>query len=95
VAEIFESFDKLKLTLFQILIFVLSAAFPILAHTPSPRKTLVQKFKQVTDEISDEMLERAEKEKESAFEGKKDYSIIGLLSMSLIYLHSLCFEQLY
>jgi hypothetical protein len=91
IAEVFDSFGKLKPTFFQIMIFVLSVAFPIFARTPSPRKTLVKKFKLTTEEISRELLERTRKEKEGTAEGKGDQSIIGLLSMCLIHSSSLFF----
>lgn len=76
IAEVFDSFGKLKLSFFQILIFILSGGLPFIAHTPSMRKTLVKKFSIATDEISREMLERTRMEKD---EGKDDHSIIGLL----------------
>jgi hypothetical protein len=82
IANVFKSLDELKLTPFNILIFLLSTVFPILTRVPSPLKSLIKKFSLATGEISKEILERTRKEKGSSFEGKKDCSIIGLLSAS-------------
>ncbi|KIM79200.1 hypothetical protein PILCRDRAFT_10611 [Piloderma croceum F 1598] len=78
IAEIFDSFGKLKPTVLQILLLVLSTAFPVLTHL-RPSKSLVRKFKLAAEEISMELLQKARKEKEGIVEGKEDHSIIGLL----------------
>jgi uncharacterized membrane protein len=83
VANVFESLGELKLNFFHILVILSSTVFPIFAHIPNPLKTQVKNFNLATHEISKEILERTRKEKESAFEGTKDHSIIGLLSKSL------------
>jgi len=81
IADIFDSFGKLKLTFFQILIFILGPVFPVLAHTPSSRRTLEARFNSASDEISRKLLERTRKTKEGTIEGQRDHSVIGLLSM--------------
>jgi len=85
ITEIFECFGKLKPTVLQILLLVLSTAFPVLTHL-RPSKSLVRKFKLAAEEISMELLQKTRKEKEGIVEGKEDHSIIGLLSMSSILL---------
>jgi hypothetical protein len=81
-AEIFESFSKIKPTLFQIAIYMLGAVSPLLARLPSPARALENQFKSTTEEISRDLFERTRKEKEGAAEGKRDDSVMGLLSIS-------------
>ena len=81
IAEVFESFGILKQTFFQIVLFILSAVFPILILTPSPRRNLVQKFSSNAEDISRQLLETTRKEKDGADEDQRDHSLIGLLSM--------------
>jgi hypothetical protein len=81
IADVFDSIVKHKPTFFQTMIFIMGAAFPILAHTPSTRKRIIQKFRLTAEEISRELLERTRK---NTAEIKGDHSVIGLLSMLLV-----------
>jgi hypothetical protein len=92
IAEVFESFVMLKHTLFQIVVFILSTAFPILMRTPGPRRNLVQKFSSNAENISRQLLETTRKEKEGAGEGQRDHSVIGLLSMFDLISYSILLE---
>jgi hypothetical protein len=58
---------------------------PFLAYIPSPRSILEQKFNSTAEDISKGLLEKTRKEKEGMVEGKGDYSVMGRLSMFLIY----------
>jgi hypothetical protein len=79
IVEVFDSFSKLKFTIFDILIFILMESFPILARTPSPRNVLELKFNSTAEQISKELLERTRKEKEGTVHGKGDHSVMGRL----------------
>lgn len=81
IADVFDCLSRLKPTFFQFLIFRLGGVFPILAHVPSPRKVLEQKFSSTAEGVSRELLEKTRMEKEGTVEGKGDYSVMGRLSM--------------
>ena len=81
IADVFNSFSRLKPTLSQKLAFVLGGMFPFLAYLPSPRRVLERKFNSTAEGISRELLEKTRKEKEGTVEGKGDYSVMGRLSM--------------
>lgn len=78
ISSIFESLGNLKPTVFEIVSFMISSRFPILARLPSYRNQLTSDFKTASDSIGKVLVERARNELGRGAKG--DHSVIGLLS---------------
>ena len=78
VASIFEKFQNLKPSLWNLFMILLGSAIPILTHVPTGQRVLAKRLNMTLGKIGDELLENMRKEKAGAAK-TEDKSIIGLL----------------
>ncbi|KZP25792.1 cytochrome P450 [Athelia psychrophila] len=79
IADIFDDFGRHKPSFVQMLVFVLSAVFPVVGRLPTARNRLIQGFAQTTQRVSRSLLEKTRKDNSVAVGSKGDKSVIGIL----------------
>ena len=82
VIEVFDTFvASPRSSALDLSLFLLAQVFPFLVRLPAPYWKLLQKLNVAMEDISNELLERTQKELEiGVVGGKEERSIIGSLS---------------
>ncbi|KZP25791.1 cytochrome P450 [Athelia psychrophila] len=79
IADIFDDFGRHKPSFAQMIVFILSAAFPVVWRLPTAKNKLVMGFARTAESISRSLLERTRKHNSLAGGSKGDKSVIGIL----------------